>query len=122
MLLTHQPNFMQSAYIKKPESFQSEGMPVWVRVSCPRCGLNRSINGIGRCLDALLIYRPSRRRKALDISHITAFQWWPDEDGKDRVHAITEDGIREERGTWVLVQGDGLTFRRHDRRRTSGRA
>lgn len=93
----------------------------WVDVSCPakKCGLNRRLNGIGRCIcGALLIYRPSPRRKAIELPPV-AYQWTEDGGGLERVHRYTDTTVVEERGYWQRLHGERLSFVHRDGRRTA---
>lgn len=94
---------------------------MWTDVSCPRCSFGRRINGIGRCggCGAILIYRPSARRKTLDIRGRIAFMWSPDDAGDAYVHPDDGKKISQERGVWIRCQGDTVTFDHPDRRRTA---
>lgn len=93
---------------------------MWVQVACPRCYLSRSINGIGRCVcGALLIYRPSARRKSITIEGITAYRWWPDNEGTELVHPDNGTKVTEERGRWLPCVGPTVEFPHTDRRKTA---
>lgn len=89
----------------------------WARVSCParNCGLNRSINGIGRCIcGCLMIYQPSRRRTEIELPAV-AFRWHADDAGTERVHV--GPAAIEKRGFWIRLQGTKAEFPHRDRRK-----
>lgn len=95
-----------------------------VDVSCPRpsCGLNRRLNGISTCgaCNALLVYKPSPRRRSIEFNGKDAWQWHADKEGPERVHPEINGRVVEERGRWLKLPGTRLVFpHKEDGRRTS---
>lgn len=96
---------------------------MWVDVNCPRpsCGLNLRINGVGSCVcGALLVYKPSPRRRVLEFDGKQAYQWHQDDDGPERVHPDNGTKILQERGRWLPLPGTRLVFpSKNDGRKTA---
>lgn len=68
----------------------------------------------------MLVYKAARRVTEINVEGRTAFLWHPDpECGPDIVHCDDGRTIQQERGHWVRVQGNKITFERYDRRRTA---
>ena len=95
--------------------------PVWIQVSCPKCGMNAWINSRGSCkvCRAVLIYAAAQRVKSVTIAGRVAFRWYPDQDGRETVMVDDGRSITQERGCWMRCQGVSVIFDRPDRRRTA---
>ena len=93
---------------------------MWIDVSCPKCAMNRRINGVGRCgvCHALLIVSPARHRRAIDCRGSTAFRWYADSGGSETIHKDDGAQLVQERGVWARVQSDFVVFERVDHRRS----